>query len=360
MVFTTVLTMGPLSRVDIAERTGLSSAAVTKAVRPLLDGGYLEESPDQRVHVGRPASPLHVRSDAAFFVGVTVTADALVGVVTDLRARVRTVGHASLPDRAVAAVVRGIADLVRDLLDSDPAYRAAVRMSGIAVPGDVDRAAGRVHRSASLGWRDVPLADLVVAATGLVTVVDNDVRALTVAEQWFGAGVGATSFALVTVGAAIGCGLVVNNVVLDGAGAIGHVMAEVDGPRCHCGNRGCVEAIAGGAALRAIDPGLSPTEAIARAHNGDERLRAGYRRAGRAIGLALATVANLVGPRRIVLSGEGLAALDIYHEEVRATFRARVFGAAGECELILRPLPFEEWARGAAAVAIQSLVTPVR
>ena len=89
VVFTTVLTMGPLSRVDVAERTGLSSAAVTKAVRPLLDAGYLEETPDQRVHVGRPASPLHVRSDAAFFVGVKVTANELIGVVTDLRSRVR-------------------------------------------------------------------------------------------------------------------------------------------------------------------------------------------------------------------------------------------------------------------------------
>jgi len=95
VVFTTVLTMGPLSRVDVAERTGLSSAAVTKAVRPLLDAGYLEETPDQRVHVGRPASPLHVRSDAAFFVGVKVTATELIGVVTDLRARIRNVALAA-------------------------------------------------------------------------------------------------------------------------------------------------------------------------------------------------------------------------------------------------------------------------
>jgi predicted NBD/HSP70 family sugar kinase len=96
------------------------------------------------------------------------------------------------------------------------------------------------------------------------------------------------------------------------------------------------------------------------AHHGDQRLRAGYRRAGRAIGLALATVANLIGPQRIVLSGEGLAAYDLYQDEVRDTFAARAFGAAVDCELILRPLPFEEWARGAAAVAIQTLITPTR
>jgi hypothetical protein len=70
-------------------------------------------------------------------------------------------------------------------------------------------------------------------------------------------------------------------------------------------------------------------------------------------------VANLVGPERIVLSGEGLADYELYQAEVRDTFAARAFAAAGECELILRPLPFEEWARGAAAVAIQTLITPV-
>ena len=104
------------------------------------------------------------------------------------------------------------------------------------------------------------------------------------------------------------------------------------------------------------DPGLPVAEARARAHAGDERLRAGYRRAGRAIGIALATVANLVGPQRIVLSGEGIAAFHLYQDEVRDTFAARAFGGAADCELILRPLPFEEWARGAAAVAIQTLI----
>jgi predicted NBD/HSP70 family sugar kinase len=370
VVFETVLTMGPLSRVAVAERTGLSSAAVTKAVRPLLAAGYREETPDQRVHVGRPASPLHVRPDAAFFVGVKVTADELIGVVTDLRARTRAIGRRPVADRAVPAVVEAIAALAGDLLGEDPDFAAGVRCLGVSVAGDVDRATGVVHYSPFLGWHTVALADLVRAGTGLDTVVENDVRALTVAEQWFGAGVGAESFALVTVGTGIGCGLVTGGEVVEGAhgvaGEVGHVLAEPDGPECHCGNRGCVEAIAGTSALlehlrtAARRPDLTLEDAAALAHAGDEAVRAEYRRAGNAIGLALATVANIIGPERIVLSGEGLAAYDLFRTQVQETFTARAFGAAAECELILRPLPFEEWARGAAAVAIQTLITPPR
>ncbi len=66
-------------------------------------------------------------------------------------------------------------------------------------------------------------------------------------------------------------------------------------------------------------------------------------------------MANLVGPERIIVSGEGLDAYDLFADEIRETFATQAFGAAAHCELILRPLPFEEWARGAAAIAVQTL-----
>src|SRR5260221_596005 len=90
-------------------------------------------------------------------------------------------------------------------------------------------------------WRDVRLAELAAMTPGLPVTVDNDVRALTVAEQWFGTGAGLTDFAVVTVGAGIGCGLVVHGQVVAGAhgvaGEIGHVVVDPAGPRRHCGNR---------------------------------------------------------------------------------------------------------------------------
>jgi hypothetical protein len=66
-------------------------------------------------------------------------------------------------------------------------------------------------------------------------------------------------------------------------------------------------------------------------------------------------MANLVGPERIVVSGEGLAAYDLFEAEIRQTFAGQAFGAAARCQLIIRPLPFEEWARGAAAVAVRTV-----
>jgi predicted NBD/HSP70 family sugar kinase len=87
-------------------------------------------------------------------------------------------------------------------------------------------------------------------------------------------------------------------------------------------------------------------------------VRAVFSGAGRALGLALASVANLIGPERIIISGEGVASYDLFADQIRQTFAAQAFGAAAGCDIVVRPLPFEEWARGGAAVAAQHLFAP--
>ncbi|QRP51123.1 ROK family protein [Amycolatopsis sp. FDAARGOS 1241] len=375
-MFTTVLTQGPVSRVDVARRTGLSSAAVTKAARPFIEAGYLEElaSAERTAPgAGRPANPLAIRPDREYFIGVKITGDDLIGVVTDLQAQIRVAKHHALTSHDVDHVVRALTDLVAELLagsapDGATSFRDRAYCLGVAVSGDVDRDSGLVRYSPFLGWRDVPLAELLEDSTGLATTLENDVKALTVAEQWFGEGVGAASFALVTVGTGIGSALVLDGRLVGGAhgvaGEIGHVPVAgmgTDGPACHCGGTGCVEAIASTEAIVASarraagDPALTLAEAVARARAGDEPLRAVFANAGHAIGLGLGALVNLFGPERIVVSGEGVATYDLFEEQIRRTFAEQAFGSAARCGLVIRPLPFEEWARGAAAVAVQSL-----
>jgi predicted NBD/HSP70 family sugar kinase len=368
LVFTTVLAHGPITRSEIAERAEISAAAVTKAVRPLMEVGYLVEDLNEgaRSALGRPANPVRVNADRALFIGVKVTGDEIIAVLTDLCCRVRVARHARLTEREPEAVLPAIAALVGELSAEADGPDVRVRGLGIAVSGDVDRAEGVVRYSPFLRWRDVPLADLAAAATGLPVTVDNDVRALTVAEQWFGAGVGLADFALVTVGAGVGCGLVVHGRVVSGAhgvaGEIGHLSIDPLGPPCYCGNHGCVEAIAADPAiLRDIRqasgrPVTTGAEAIELARDGDPGARAVYARAGAAIGKAIGSVVNLFGPDRVIISGEGLAAYDLFADGIREAFLAAAFGTAAQCDLITRPLPFEEWARGAAATAIQSFI----
>jgi predicted NBD/HSP70 family sugar kinase len=368
LVFTTLLSHGPLTRAETGRRTGLSPAAITKAVRPLMELGYLVEGADDeaRPTVGRPASLVWVEAGRALFIGIKVTGDEIIAVLADLCCRIRVARHVRLTDREPEAVVPAITALARELLTEADGFGVRVRGVGLAISGDVDRAHGVVRYSPFLEWRDVPLAEVVGAAIGLPVTVDNDVRALTVAEHWFGAGVGLSNFALVTVGAGIGCGMVVHGRVVSGAhgvaGEIGHLSLDPLGPLCHCGNRGCVEAIAANPAiLRAVREATgkdvtSVTEALDLAHSGDARVGEVYARAGEAIGKAIGSLVNILGPERVIISGEGLAAYDLFADGIRDAFAASAFGTAAQCDVMTRPLPFEEWARGAAATAIQSFI----
>ena len=374
-MLTRILTQGPIPRVEIARRTGLSQAAVTKAVAPLIETGFVTDQAavppelDNQLGIGRPVSPLTVVPSSVSVIGVKVTPTGLIGVTTDFTAGILTVRHEELDNTSPDRVIERLADLVSALigsLKSGAAMAGALIGIGVAVSGDVDARHGVVRDSPLMGWRGVPVSELLARRLKVPIVVTNDVRALTVAEHWFGVGVNADSFAVVTIGSGIGCGLYINGEVVSGAygvsGELGHLPLAPGDLVCTCGRRGCVETVASSDAILARTRettgrrNLDLAGAIKLAHEGDEHAREAFDRAGEVIGAALAAMVNLVGPQLVVIAGEGVAEYDLYEERMRRAFAEHAFGAAGDCRLMLRSHTFDDWARGAAATVIRSYV----
>ena len=146
------------------------------------------------------------------------------------------------------------------------------------------------------GWRDFPLRERITEHTGLRTWVDNDAKALALAEAWVGGGTGERDFIAMVVSTGVGGGIVLDGRLLDGhtgnAGHIGHVVVEPDGRHCECGGRGCLEAEASGTAIAATT-GAPASRAAPEV----------VRRCGRLVGLAVASVANLLDLRVAVVAG---------------------------------------------------------
>jgi predicted NBD/HSP70 family sugar kinase len=366
-VFATILTRGPLSRRDVARITGLSQSTVSKAVKPMLAAGYLVEGSEAAQGPGRPVIPLTVNTERHYAVGLKVSEHEAVGVVTDPQARVLADARAPFDSPTVEELVELVAGLVDGLRSQRPEFGSEIEGLGLCLGGHVDGRSGVLRYSPMFGWRDVPLASLLEVRTGLVTVVENDVNALTVAEQWFGAGRGFEQFAVVTVGAGIGCGLIVDGELLHGAsgmaGELGHVTVVPEGALCRCGKRGCLETVAADdAILETIAAGSSHapttiTEAAALARAGDAAAREAFAKAGEALGQAIASLVNLVEPSRIVLSGEGIVASDLLTDSLVDALRRHSFGGvADRLEIVSRPLADETWARGAAANVIRRLI----
>ncbi len=366
-VFATILTRSPISRTDVAHVTGLSQAAVTKAVTPLIAAGLIDDTLDSRRKglPGRPANPVAVVPDALTAIGVKVNPDELVGVACDLTTRVVASQRSALSSTDPAAVVDAIVALVRRLREQLGGLGPRLASIGISVSGDVDATTGVVRESAYMGWTDVRLGEELAARLGQTVVVENDVRALTIGEHWFGVGLGTASFAIVTIGRGIGSGLHLNGEVVEGAygvaGEIGHLPLTSPDRICACGRRGCVEAVAGTAAIVATVSAahgrqLTIEETVALAHAGDPAAVGAFSEAATVIGTAIASLVNLVGPEVVIIGGEAVTDFDLFDKQLHAAFKEHAFGAAGRCRIVVRPHTFEDWARGAAAAAIRSLV----
>ena len=312
--------------------------------------------------MGRPSQAMDVNVDAAHLVGVKLLAGEINMVRTDLRCTVldrRTIPLEALP---VDVAVDQIADAVLAQMAADPLVAAV----GISLAGPVDRHSAVVTRSAFLGWENVPVGHLIRERTGLPTVIESDVRALTAAEHWFGAAAGVTDFALVTVGAGVGCGMVVNdrlvNGHLGGAGHMGHVPVTASGPLCESGHRGCARAYLASSLMLAQAagvlrrPDLTYDELVRLAAQGDKVAARVVRDAGYALGTVIGLIAAISAPRKVLVSGEGVTMVPLVVDVVRQRAREIQHWAVPEVPIEIAQFDFVEWARGAAVIALQQLL----
>jgi predicted NBD/HSP70 family sugar kinase len=362
-----VLINGPLSRAELARRQDLSAASLTRLAGPLVDAGLLVEvepgnatdrNGDPRL--GRPQRPLDVVPDSHHFVGIKLTGDAAHGVLTTLRAEVVASETMPLSDHDPGAVCTVITELVSRLASR----RSKVTAVGISIGGQAaDHAI--VTKAPFLQWADVPLRTMVEDATGLPTVVENDLMALTEAEHWFGAGRGLDRFAVLTVGAGVGYGLVVRGHLVTGddagLGLVGHVPLDPTGPMCAEGHTGCATAMLAmpsiaAAASVALQRLVGFDEVLDLAEAGDPAAGRIVANAGRALGRLIALAGNFTMPERVVLAGEGVRLVDVARAEIDEALAADRDPRASDVRLEVRPGTFIQWARGAAVMAIQTYV----
>ncbi|MEV5880594.1 ROK family transcriptional regulator [Streptomyces sp. NPDC052101] len=359
-----VLVHGPLSRTELARRLGLSQGSLTRLTKPLIESGLLVEAPEAagaaQARQGRPSQPLGVVADAGSFLGFKITGDMVHGVVTTLRSEVTGRLDRPLTTHAPDPVAALLAEMTAVLAEGRPAPAGI----GIGVGGPV-RERAVVAESPFLGWREVPLAALVRERTGLPVVVENDVAALVEAETWFGAGRGLDRFAVLTIGAGIGYGLVLGGrrvpFTEDGRGFGRHWIIDPNGPLTPTGERGSAVSMLTIPSIEyqiraATGRDTTYEEILAAAAAGEPMPARVVGEAARALGILVAQIANFAMPQKILLAGEGVGLMDVAGNTVHETIRAHRPPHADPVGLETRVSDFHDWARGAAVLAIQVLV----
>jgi predicted NBD/HSP70 family sugar kinase len=361
-IFKLIGSSGPIARAQIARQLGLSPATVTAVTRELLDQGLVRVVDRSQARRGRPALLLEVVGGAAAAFGAKVAPDHVVGVRVDLEGEVLERFEAPFDAGAPEAVER-LGDLITGWVD-EASSTVPLLGVGLGVSGVVDSAQG-ILDSPLLGWRGVPLAGLLAERLRLPVYVDNDVNTLAVSERLHGRGRDVEHFVTVTIGRGVGLGIVAGGDIYrghgGGAGEFGHTTVVVDGPRCSCGKRGCLEAVVADPALVAAarrarllkrDDGIERLTALA--DTGNAKARAIFATAGGTLGRAVGDLANVLSPELVLVSGEGTRAWHHMLESFDDAFRAALFGPLGGVRVEVDPWDDARWAVGAATLVLRA------
>ncbi len=261
-------------------------------------------------------------------VGVNLRANRLIATVTNLEAQaLAKVVHPYHEGVDGSEGARLISQVAQEVIHASKMPREKLVGLGVSVPALIDVDSGLVVKAVNLGWEQVPLRELLGEQLDIPIYIIDVSIALTLAEAYFGAGRGVQNLICLNVGAGVGSGIVIGGQLYLGAdgvaGEIGHTTVDEDGPRCRCGNYGCLERLAAGSAIaeRAIK-GLKQGAAssirdsvdgkleevtfqmvVEAVKSDDDFARSILAETGRYLGVGIANVVNLLNPEMVIVGG---------------------------------------------------------
>jgi predicted NBD/HSP70 family sugar kinase len=336
---------GAVSRAELARRTALAPSTVSAVVSELQTAGLVVEPPasprDSGAALGRPPVLVALHRRAGIALGIDFGKRHVRVALSDLSHTLLAERHRALDaDMPAPEAIALAVSLVDEVLAEAEADRAEIVGVGMGLPGPVHQPSGELGDSTILpGWVGVRAAPAMSDALGHPVEVQNDANLGALSEWMWGAGHDADHMAYLKVATGIGAGLIVHRRPYVGAGGtageIGHTVIDPGGPICRCGNRGCLETLAGSTAvlgaLRDTHGGdLTLAQAIALAQGGNSGCALAIADAGRGIGAAVATLCNLFNPRRIVVGGELGAAGELLLAPLRESLRRGAIRSAAE------------------------------
>ncbi|MCP4757089.1 MAG: ROK family protein, partial [Proteobacteria bacterium] len=244
----------------------------------------------------------------------------------------------------------------------------------IAIPGLVDSQTGTIRFLPNYHWENVNLRDVVQDKIEIPTYIENSANTSTLAEQWFGEGMGIDDFIVVNLEHGVGMGIVINGRLFRGknglAGEFGHTTLDPTGPRCRCGKKGCLEAIVGNNAIlleaeAAADRGdwtpgnrdrITIEEVVQIARKGEACLENIYAKAGKILGIGLSNLIEIFNPERIIITGKGVEAGNLLFDSLYETIPSFVSGKLNtKTDIVVRNWNRTDNARGAGTLVLQEI-----
>jgi predicted NBD/HSP70 family sugar kinase len=327
----------PISRADLARQSLLQRSTVSSITEQLIAERWVTIGDLADIPRGRKPTSLHLNGDRAAFFGIDVHPSETIIAIADLN--LRFIEQTRIPThRNARRFIKNLCDQVQRMIEAHA--ELTFEGIGIALPGRIDLASGRLAFAPNLSWGATDLKTPVEAATGLPVKLENAANVCALAEMWSGRhSEEVRNLVAVTVSEGIGVGMICNGQIVKGstgfAGEFGHVTLLEDGPRCNCGNLGCWEACASNSATldyynqrvaaqnRANAQAPDFASLLSRAQNHEPPALEALNRMAQFIGQGITILINGLSPDVIVLVGEVTNAWEIVSPVIKKAVMSR-------------------------------------
>jgi glucokinase-like ROK family protein len=375
----------PLSRAQLATKTGLNKSTISSLVEDLLERRLVHETGINYVGTGRPATQLEINSNVGAVVGVELGVDFVAVVLADFKGKILERKQVNADPAASQEKTFGpIRELIEEMVLRCQVLGLKVLGLSFSIPGTVDLEEGVLIFAPNLQWRNVPFREIFSRLTGLKVFIENDANAGALAEHLFGAARNLRDFIFVFAGVGLGGGLFLNGQLYRGkggyAGEIGHtpIIEDPFQKLCHCGNLGCWETYANqysvverlqmrlatkrseliSTLMEEQDAPLSISIIKQAAELGDRDALECLAEAGLALGNGIAGLVNIFNPEKIILGGPVSIAGDFLLPAIRQSVNKRAMHEIViQTEINISAFGTDASVIGAVAVVVDDILT---
>ncbi len=322
---------GPITKKDIQSKTGLSWGAVSNITAELLVKKIIYEAKSTDSLIGRTPFNIDINTGNNLIIGIDINAAGLSAVLMDLKCKVQKSMNTDIVSQEKEGIIEEIKNLIYLLIKDKRINKKNIIGIGAAMQGAVDAENGvSVFSPYFPDWKEIHLGDILKKEFEIPVFLDHDPNCMALAERWLGVAKGIKNLLFIRLSmGGIGMSIVINGEIYRGAngnaGELGHVIVENNGPRCTCGNYGCLEVFASGRSLlqkveKAVKMGrfvslsgnsgkdsrdnITIDSIIETARKGDSHIRELFEEAGTYMGISLSNMINLFNPELIVIGGE--------------------------------------------------------
>lgn len=364
-ILNTIRENNGISRAEIARLTGLTPATVSNITAELIGLNIVAETERGESSGGRKPVMLSICKDAYTFAGVHIASDVIETAVMDMEANILSRRSEPLEQGIdAAAAISKAADMLRLVMSISGRVISGI---GVSVHGLVDSKNGVSVFAPNLGWENVPIAEILSADFSLPVIVENDVRAMTLAESWCGIARNISDYVYLYIGPGVGGSIVIDDEVYKGhdgfAGEFGHSTIDPEGPLCPCGNRGCLQALASEVTVlknyssrkSSFNPGLTFEDVLNAADSGDVHAQDEISKSIRYIGIEVGNIINAFNPPLIVLGGRLLGYQGAMPELISEAKRRAMKYAQNNTRIVYSTLGTDASLRGAGTCIIRRM-----